>query len=167
MENDAIKDSNEAFNTLNYSNSSDTATSDTIEHVKDLANAVKAHFCEECPLEGAIEYCKDFRNSAWEIKQKTTADQFLSRYYKNKSNPERLLDEFKEFDVHSRIKYCFLRYIFSDYKILSELNQNEEFYRTIARTLKKDILKKDTSLIKFQSEDQTIPSFFDNEINIL
>jgi GTPase SAR1 family protein len=167
MENDVIKDSNGAFNTLNYSNSSDTATSDTIEHVKDLANAVKALFCEKCPLEGAIEYCKDFRNSAWEIKKKTTADQFLSRYYTNKSNPERLLDEFKEFDAHSRIKYCLLRYIFSDYKILSELKQNEEFYRMIARKLRKEILKKDTSLINFQSEDQTIPSFFDNEINIL
>lgn len=167
MENDVIEDSNRAPNTLNYSNSSDTATSGRIEHVKDLANAVKALFCEKCPLEGAIEYCKDFRNSAWEIKTKTTADQFLSRYYKNKSNPERLLDEFKEFDVHSRIKYCLLRYIFSDYKILSELKQNEEFYRMIARTLKKEILKKDTSLINFQSEVQTIPSFFDNEINIL
>jgi GTPase SAR1 family protein len=167
MEDDVIKDSNGEFNTLNYSNSSNTATSDTIEHVKDLANAVKALFCEKCPLEGAIEYCKDFRNSAWEIKKKTTADQFLSRYYKTKSNPERLLDEFKEFDAHSRIKYCLLRYIFSDYKILSELKQNEEFYRMIARKLKKEILKKDTSVINFQSEDQTIPSFFDNEINIL
>ena len=166
MENDVIEDNNRAPNTLNYSNSSDTATSGRIEHVKDLANAVKAIFCEKCPLEGAIEYCKNFRNSAWEIKTKTSANQFLSRYYKNKSNPGRLLDEFKEFDVHSRIKYCLLRYLFSDYRILSKLNRTEEFYQMIARTLKKEILKNDTSLVNFQSKDQTIPSFFNNEINI-
>ncbi len=159
-ENDVIEDNNRTPITLKYSNSSEIATSDTIEYINDLAKTVKLIFCEKCPLEGAVEYCKNFRNSAWEIKTKTDVDQFLSRYYENESNPERLLDDFKEFDVHSRIKYCLLRYYFSDYKVLSELNQSEDFYQRIARTLKKEILKKDTSFVNSQSEEQTIPSFF-------
>lgn len=70
--------------------------------------------------------------------------QFLSRCHETKFNPEDLLDVFKEAEVHSRIKYCLLRYMFSDYRVLSELNRDEAFYQNIARTLKRNILMTDT-----------------------
>jgi len=104
---------------------------------KETAKTVKRIFCEECPLEGGQEFCKTFRDTAWQKKTQVPLGQFLVQLEMGSSEPENLFDlgVFRELGIHFRIKYCLLRYLLSDYRVISELGWSIEQIKQINKLI--------------------------------
>lgn len=136
---------------------------EALEEVKIKAGEIKSFFCRVCGLNGLKPECETTRTNALSLKREhfPLVKQFWGACSQLRSDPRELFDFFSGIAPGNySLRYCILRYVFSDYALVSKLNWQLDTYIELSKNLYRYVDTYTSQLPKLDQKTETMQDVF-------